>query len=672
MRTRLVTTAFAAVLALSTSLSGAAPAAAATYSTVKTFEQIAPDAYWATSVADASGALHAVFARYLQSGIWYLTNASGSWKMQQISSTSGQPDLAIDGSGKLYVVYNHEGENPGIRVLTNRSGSWVGQRLTDQATDRFPSIAVDSLGEIHIAFGEGQLVYLTNRRGFWSRRDLLDGAATRPSIALDANRRVHIAYDRWDGISYITDANGVSWVNASVSAAGQSAEIAVRGTTPAIAYVRPYDGSGSGGILFATKGATSWSSTPIRTGYVNAATAPSLRLDTTGKAHVAYVSPAEVIEYATNASGAWVFATVGRGNGPTVVLGPSGVKHFTFWSSALYLRSSTMPNWTVGTVSTTVYDAQPSIAMGPDDVSRLVYAVPFGTPGLRFGMASAEGFAPTRITYADDREPDLFVDAAGASHVAFVRPTWSANELWYGTNATGSWAFDLVATDTAFTCPALAVGPTGHVHVVARRTHEDQGYIYFRPVWYTDATGDWVVRDDLPIVTGADGCPDVAVDGDDVPHVVYVDTNQAFYTRFVADAWVTDTFGDTSYRRPAIAIAPDGDVVISYGRQNQYDSATGGLYTRTNATGSWVTTLVGKTADPDVRHGLAIDASGAIHLAYRGFMWDVGLLVSSNESGSWRTIKVRDQDVAGPSIAVSSDGDAEVAVYADSVLHYRE
>ena len=659
MRTRSLT-AILSVLVLLGSTIGTAPTTAAASSVSLTpVQEIASDGYAASSVIDAAGAVHVVFLRYQQTGIWYATNKSGAWVSKRIAATAGIPKAAIDGSGRLYVVYDNEATDPGIYLLTNRTGAWVATRLTDQATDRFPAIAVDPLGEVHIAFGEGELVYLTDRRGYWSRRTLVPSGAYRPSIALDQNRRVHIAYEgAGTDLRYITDTNGSTWVSSLVASVGRLPSIAVQGTTPSIGYTRPNDGTG--GAFYATKGSTGWTSVRIYTGYLYSGQS-SLRIDAAGKAHFAFENADNPsgVDYATNATGSWVRTSLGRGGSPTVLLGPAGATLFTFATTAVYLRSSAVPAWTAASVATSAYDLQPDVAEGPDGQPRIVYAVPWTNPGLRVGTSNGTAFTLARITFQEDREPAIAVDGAGKMHIAFVR-TGSPMTLWYGTDATGTWAFQQIASDAGFTCTDIALGPTGHVHVTARRTHEDAGFTTYRPVWYTDSTGSWAVRDDLPIVTGSDACPALAVDANDMPNITYSDTNKVFYTHLVSNAWATNSFGDTTFRGGAIVIAADGSIVMTYGRANGYDNATGGLYVRSNATGTWHSTLVGKTADPDARSGLALDGSGRIHVAYRGFVWDPGLHYATDTGGSWRVQRIASQDLSGPALGVDAGGQADI------------
>jgi hypothetical protein len=658
MRMRSMTAALLAVTLTVSTLGLPTAAAAATYIPLTPAQEVAGDGYAASSVADAGGRLHVVFLRYSQPGLWYATNLGGGWTTVKVAVTQGTPHLAIDGSGRLYAVQTDEGASPGVHLTTNRSGSWTTIRLTSEATDRFPSIAVDSLGEVHIAFGEASVEYLTNRLGYWVRRTIASSGA-HPSIALDANRRVHIAYESSGGIRHVTDANGVSWVTGTVNATGSRPSLSIRGSAMAVAF-----GRGGVGVYLATKGSTGWSSGRIGTAIMQWDTGPSLRLDQAGKAHVTYVQYApsgiQLVDYASNASGSWVVTTIGTGGAPSTVLAPAGAVHITYSTSALYHRSMSASSWLAASIAASVYDLHPEVATGADGLARIVYATPWTTPGLRAGTWNGSGFGQTRITTSEDREPAIAVDPNGASHLAFVR-IGTPTTLWYGTNAGGPWTFEQIASDDGFACPDIALGQDGHVHVSAQRTHVDAGFTYYRPVWYTDASGSWVVRDDLPIITGT-GCPAIAVDAEDEPHLTYSEASSVYIAQLVAGDWTHTTFGDGTLRAGRIVLTEDGTTYVSYARPNDYSSTLGGLWVRTDATGPWTSARVGKTADENARHGLAVDAAGHVHVAYRGFIWDPGIHYATDASGSWVSLLLRDQDVSGAALSVSADGTADIVV----------
>jgi hypothetical protein len=120
--------------------------------------------------------------------------------------------LALDGdpdgpaiashAGKLYIAVAAQDE--GIFLFTNRTGTWRRQRVSS-GIDTQPSIAVDRDGHVHIAFArldgsdcgdicQDDLVYASDRSGAWTERRIAGGANYLPSIGLDHAGLPWIAY----------------------------------------------------------------------------------------------------------------------------------------------------------------------------------------------------------------------------------------------------------------------------------------------------------------------------------------------------------------------------------------------------------------------------------------------------------------------------------------------
>ena len=433
----------------------------------------------------------------------------------------------------------------------------------------------------------------------------------------------------------------MSWVTTTVANQGRSPDIAVHGTTPRIAY------GGSSGIYYAAKGA-SWSNVRVRA--TISRNTPSIALDAVGTAYISYeydaYSGQSGVDLVTNATGSWVRTVVGNGQRPTVLLETDGSVAVVFSSTALYLRRIGAEAATRSLVQTSAYSMDPDITIGPDGLPRMAMIRQWDTPGVRVGTWTGSGFTVRRITTSADRSPSIAVDAAGASHVAFIR-TNSPNELWYGTDATGSWVFTQLDAQDVISCPSIALGSTGKVHVVAHREYSIDGFLFVRVANYSNATGTFVTRDDLPMVTWP-GCPDIVVNGANADHIVYNDGVQPRYTRLSNGAWLSSTLGQAGDDHVRITRTGSGAYVIAYVRPNTYDDADGGIYVRTNRTGAWVTTRIGKTADW-APFGLSTGPGDSIHVAYPGIRNDVGLLHTTDAGGSWTTTRSADQDRSGRS-----------------------
>jgi hypothetical protein len=147
--------------------------------------ETAPGSGGDSSIAvDAAGKAH--LCAFID-GLFYFTNASGSWASQDLDRFYGSINfcsVALDRAGKVHISYRWEtgvGYTEG-RVASNESGSW---QISHAPT--WGPLAVDSSGKLHIA---GQNGYATNVSGSWEWTPIEPTSAT--SIALDPDGRVHI------------------------------------------------------------------------------------------------------------------------------------------------------------------------------------------------------------------------------------------------------------------------------------------------------------------------------------------------------------------------------------------------------------------------------------------------------------------------------------------------
>ncbi len=213
-----------------------------------------------TSIAtDSNNKIHISYylrdlnAEYQQGVLKYATNASGSWASYNVDSTSSDEDngkytsVAVDSNNRAHISYYSPGK---LKYATSVSGSWFFSTYTvdpnvnlygDFADEPGTSIAVDSNNKVHISYinidnndcqwqpcpslhwaGDACKVYIkyaTNKNGYWSTETIYDYYGDTnylypPSIAIDSNNKVHIAFTFcdlcYDKLYYATNAGG-SW-----------------------------------------------------------------------------------------------------------------------------------------------------------------------------------------------------------------------------------------------------------------------------------------------------------------------------------------------------------------------------------------------------------------------------------------------------------------------------
>jgi len=166
---------------------------------------------------DSSGGVHLVWSDTTpgDSEIYYKqsTDGGGTWATSQrltfSSGSSGNPDIAVDSTGKLHVVW--EDKAPGnSEIYYKRSpdggATWsTSKRLTwNEGTSWSPAVAVDSSDSVHAVWSEStpgnfEIYYKKSTDGgaTWSTSKNLSstsGNSFSPAIAVDSSDRIHVAW----------------------------------------------------------------------------------------------------------------------------------------------------------------------------------------------------------------------------------------------------------------------------------------------------------------------------------------------------------------------------------------------------------------------------------------------------------------------------------------------
>lgn len=266
---------------------------------------------------------------YGQYRVMIATKSGGTWNrlvFEDVSGGYGSIAPAPDGSVWIATgdrsVLVHQFENGG--------GASYGIDFEDAAGN---DIAI-----LHRTPAEPVIIYDHERENvryvevaskygaLWSRTELAT-AGTGAVAALDANAKVHIAYQTGASLSYAVENNGAYAIEALATSAAQPS-IAVDGTTPKVAYVATV-ATNSYALVLATRGAGGWTTQTIgAAGAYGVYTKPTLRL-VNGVAHVLwYDSVAKTIFYASSADG-FTKATVetNADGGHDLWVSPTGVPH---------------------------------------------------------------------------------------------------------------------------------------------------------------------------------------------------------------------------------------------------------------------------------------------------------------------------------------------------------
>ena len=146
-------------------------------------------------------------------GLFFLFQplSAQTWEAQKrltwTSGTSAIPDIAVDSSDNIHVVWTDE--TPGnseifYKKSTDGGSSWYTKRMTwTSDVSSGPEIATDSSDNIHMIWwdntpGNSELFYKksTNGGSNWSKKRLTwtPGSSAFPAIATDTNNNIHIVW----------------------------------------------------------------------------------------------------------------------------------------------------------------------------------------------------------------------------------------------------------------------------------------------------------------------------------------------------------------------------------------------------------------------------------------------------------------------------------------------
>ena len=539
--------------------------------------------------------------------------------------TTGQnPWMEIDPQGRVHVVYQANSD-PGVHLARFDGSAWsITKPLGEVSTQ--PSLTMDDEGHLHVAYWDwdaDRLMYAHDTDGAFAVEIIDPVPGMKSDIAVGADGSRHVCYyrqdtqDLWYASRRVTGGWSITQVDGGTQA-GWACSIALdAGGVPHIVY----SDNGAGTVELASLGATQWEIETIDTTGID--TYPSLRFGPTGRAFVAYFTGAgKDLRLAHSTSAGWALEIVdGGGFGgedtgyrPDLILDGDGMPVIAYHQRG--------PTWTLKLARQALGGAWTVSEVAPDGHYNQGRAVRFDEGGRLW------------IAFNDGETYDLNVAVQGAC------ATWGDPA---DTNCDGVDGVDADGDGHA------SVGSGGD------DCDDDAPAVYAgAPDPLDGFCGQWIpgwvdeVLDDsthnAPFMQAVD------VDADGAVHVAYVDheLDTISYATNAGGAWVVDLINTEPYvmnSAQALVVDDAGAVHINY-------RSAGVTYT-TNAGGVWSFVHV----DPDgYQSDMVMDASGALHLAYSRSGGD--LYYATNAGGDWQTEAVDTETYTdlGQAIAVGPDG----------------
>jgi len=312
-----------------------------------------------TSIAiDSNNKVHISYYASLSYDLKYATDASGAWVTSTIDSEGSvgwDTSIAIDSNNKVHISY-HDNTNSDLKYATNASGAWVTSTIDSEGSVGWDtSIAIDSNNKVHISYHDNtnyDLKYATNVSGAWVTSTIHGGEAWvgyDTSIAIDSNNKVHISYydsTNYD-LKYATDVSG-AWVISTIDMGyvdGRTS-IAIDSNNKvhiSYCYRIDYGSYFSYSLNYATNASGAWVTSTIGSeeyvGWDN-----SIAIDSNNNVHISYYDSVNgYLNYATNTSGTWVIFTVGQGRYTSIAIDSNNKVHISYYDTALKYATNSVP-----------------------------------------------------------------------------------------------------------------------------------------------------------------------------------------------------------------------------------------------------------------------------------------------------------------------------------------
>lgn len=340
----------------------------------------------------------------------FTTKASGDWSYETVDAAGDEgilSSMCVDKNGYTHIAYADyiNMQMVRLRYATNKTGTWVTSQIdtSGPGLGRYPSIAVDNSGDIHISSPgsiEG-LYYFTNEAGSWVKTQIPEYtysspygqiyAILYPSIGMDNSGYAHICYQDYlaEKMHYATNQSG-AWVTSEVDNSAKAGfenclSMDNNGKVNDV-YI---NGGLAGQIELAKEGqGGTWSITPI--GGSNCEY-PSIFMDSSNHAYVVYHDiTSDEIRYINNKSGSFsapvtVATNAGGGSG----------------------------------------NSSPSIAVDSNGYAHIVFANEYGTPRLKYATNKSGTWQVTTLEAAGDvgYRPRIAIDSNDNLHICYYDST---------------------------------------------------------------------------------------------------------------------------------------------------------------------------------------------------------------------------------------------------------
>src|SRR2546426_2430739 len=384
---------------------------------------------WATN---SSGAVFASHVRRLTVGV-------GLWALRH-AATGLYPSIAYDANGSLRLCFWGAGIGGmyGLIYGSFDSNGWQFTQVdaTSGSSGESCSIALDRAGRPHISYLWGPdynsnfyVRYAAFDGTSWNLETIDHGYYTYTSIALDPGTDLpRIAYSPYSGGLRLAAFNGTGWTTETIdpSADGASVSLAIDPNgDPRIAY----GGWAANALRYARWTGSEWNISVVDNGAYTA----SLKLDTTGGPHVAYLTRTG-LKYASLNGMVWSNETVDVKTFSSVALAldAQDAPHIAYsggWGGDVRYAVNN-GTWAIQVVSHHSAGYPLAMTMGPGDTPGIVFQTNLSNGDLAYATTGPDTIPPVTAIQLSG------IPGAGGWFQSSVRVTLVATDDVGGQNTT--------------------------------------------------------------------------------------------------------------------------------------------------------------------------------------------------------------------------------------------
>ncbi len=467
-------------------------------------------------VADADGAAHIVFMKYIDNSgyyVYYATNKTGSFVVTQIDESwehndEAGPDLVVDGDGKAYLSYEY-GAN--VRVAHNKFGYWAKKSL-DGCPDggRSSTVTLDNEGQVNVFYPTNsyELIHgYADATMNWTCENLGGGGAY-PDVVVDDDNHFHLT-----SVLSVSDAYLIVYTT-DVSGAWTSEQL----SSPNLTY--------------------------------NYRLNSDIALDADGNVHYVYFDSGQYNLMRSDLTpGGWVLnrPITGGGykrNATTLALNPAGEPTIAFDTDSFYLATRAGDQWQIADLAIDAYYYD--LAIDSAGHHHLFYNG--GNDYIMNYLTDTGGsWQNTVVDYRGCEEVDMELDENEKVHAAYYCYSTPGEFGYYGvyvTNKSGAWTMDdpQVSADYPDGLQLRIIDGAAHLYFA-----NDEG------IFVSRQTGDgWTVEQ---LSTTDANLEDVLIDEQQNVHLLLSSySNGMLHVDNTGGAWAAET----------IDAAADGDGALAF------------------------------------------------------------------------------------------------------------